>query len=586
MNRWRSALSVVEALPARIARAGLDLFRDLLGPRPRLTASVFVLAVLASVAAGVFIQTKQLPKATVDGVNGMIEAAFASKEDSETFDWEKVNTSRHTLSIAKTRISDVTANGGSLAEVGDNILLATPQGQFSYLDSQYRLHALDLRVRMNLETLRNTALYRETRFDPAGVRTHDLLVIPSDANNVDLYVSFNRFVGDCFEFVVTHTRLHVEGSDIRPVGGWNDIWTASPCIPLKKRGSLFEGLAGGGRMIPLDNDTILVSVGDFQFDGFYEDRQLSADPATDLGKIIALNIRTGASRHYVTGLRNPQGLMFDNQGRLWETEHGPQGGDELNLLQEGGNYGWPFVTYGMVYGSPPTEWPFSPAPGSTDTFIRPRYAFVPSIGISNLIAPDLREFPKWTDTLVVGSLRAMTLYVIRLDGDEVVYAEPIPLEKRLRDIAMLHDGRLAVLTDGGGLIMIQNLEKHPDPKPVTVTGLKALPRPSIEEAPPPSTTNRYQSGRARFMSACASCHSPTGEPSAGPSLQGVFGRPVASLEGYPYSSALKNLGGNWTEDRLVEYINHPNAMAPGTAMPFAGLFDWEVPSLITFLQSQ
>ena len=132
-------------------------------------------------------------------------------------------------------------------------------------------------------------------------------------------------------------------------------------------------------MVRYGSDTILVSVGDHQFDGFYDSQAVAMDPASDLGKLVEVNIKTGASRHFAVGLRNPQGLAIAPDGRIWETEHGPQGGDEVNLMMEGRNYGWPIVTYGMAFGNPPKNWPANPKAGSHDGYTRPRYAFVPSI---------------------------------------------------------------------------------------------------------------------------------------------------------------------------------------------------------------
>src|SRR5262249_39442979 len=158
--------------------------------------------------------------------------------------------------------------------------------------------------------LRRDPLYKQPLFNVALVRTQALLAIRTGADSYDLYATFNRFAGSCFEFVVGRVSLEVNDRMVRPTSAWSDVWIAKPCVPLKDRGRLFVGVESGGRMARLTDDTILVAVGDHQMDGFYDSRAMAMDPANDLGKLIELNIKTGASRHFAIGLRNPEGLTI------------------------------------------------------------------------------------------------------------------------------------------------------------------------------------------------------------------------------------------------------------------------------------
>ena len=553
--------------------------------RKRFNASVaiFLLAYTAGVASvglviGVWLQHKQLPSKLIErwGIDPRAFRLYLEAGSSRVQDvpWQDVNTHLHAIQVATVKVSDVTVRGGSLAEVGGNLVIASPHGQIHYMDASGQLRNLDLRVPMNMEALRSDPLYKEAMFNIAKVRTHGLLAIRTGAQTYDLYATFNRFAGRCFEFVVSKVSLEVNDNTVRPISGWRDVWTAKPCIRLKDRGELIAYEQSGGRMVRLRNDTILVSVGDHQFDGFYDSQAVSMDPASDLGKLVEVNIETGVSRHFAIGLRNPQGLTIAPDGRIWQTEHGPQGGDEVNLMIEGQNYGWPIATYGMTYGYPPRNWPFNPKVGGHDGYTRPRLAFVPAIGTSAIIAPDAREFPNWAGSLLLCSMRASTLYVLKTEGDDIVYAEPIPMQGyKLRDIVSLPDGRLAILADGGWLLLVRNAEIHRgEAQRFEVSGLSSLPPPLPDEGLQlRSTGSAAERGKRYFDSTCATCHSLTGEARVGPPLNGVVGRRFAAVAGFGYSDALKARHGTWTEAQISSFISNPAGMVPGTSMPTTGV---------------
>jgi cytochrome c2 len=506
--------------------------------------------------------------------------------EAQIIQWRNIRTNLHEIQIAAAKVSDVTIPGGSLAEVGGNIVIASTLGQLSYLDVRNRLHPLDTRVPMNIERLRDDPLYKNPLFNITYVRTHDLLAIQTGIDRYDLYASFNRLAGACFEFVVSRIPLEANDQMVRVSGPWRDVWTAAPCVRMKDRGDL-NAEQSGGRMVRLADNKILVSVGDHKFDGFYDSQTVSMDPASDLGKLIELDIETGASRHFAMGLRNPQGLTIARDGRIWETEHGPQGGDEVNLMTNGQNYGWPIVTYGTVYGRPPNDWPFNPKPGRHDGYARPRFAFVPSIGISNIVEPDPQEFPNWAGMLVLCSLRARTLYLLRTEGDDIVYAEPILVDRyRLRDVISLKDGRLAILADGGTLLFVRNGDKHRgDVQHIEVSGLSSLPRPMPEEAPPVDWMTATERGRQYFLGTCASCHSLAGEIGAGPPLNGVVGRRIGAIPEYGYSAALSQRHGTWTEPLIGSFIANTKGFAPSTSMPNTGLGVAQAQDIVAYLKT-
>jgi cytochrome c2 len=521
-------------------------------------AAVFIAGV--SALGAIWLDRNDVPGAVARRVQ-----AWLSQPGPQTIAWRDVSTHYHQLKVAEFPVSNAVIEGGSLEEVGEGLLIASPQGRLSFLDAQGQLHALSPNVPMNLDAIEQMRASHGGVFNTASLRTMDLLAVSTGENTVDLYASHDQIGDDCIEFVISRIVLTISAGMPTPTGAWSEVWRARNCLRFSERGQSLEyPPATGGRMVMRSAEEMLISVGDYGHIGTGRPTE-SMNTANDFGKIIGLNVRTGSARQVAVGFRNPQGLTIDALGRAWETEHGPNGGDELNLVRDGGNYGWPIVTYGMDYTTPPVRWPEAEAIGTHDGYVGPRQAFLPSIGISNLVAPDARVFPHWEGGLLVASLRGQTLYFVRLDGDDVIFAEPIPLGHRLRDIITRRDGSLALLTDGGQLMLIRNAEAGPA-EPFVVSGLGSLSPPLPSEAPR-ADASPEELGRSYFEAACASCHSVTGEGRAGPPLNGVVGRDIASVEGFMYSEALRELDGVWTEDRLRAFIAEPNAIAPGTAMP-------------------
>ena len=155
------------------------------------------------------------------------------------------------------------------------------------------------------------------------------------------------------------------------------------------------------------------------------------------------------------GHRNPQGLaLHPETGRIWEVEHGPKGGDELNILKAGANYGWPRVTYGTNYdGSIITN--TRHLDGMEDAL----RTWVPSISPCGLTFYTGDKFPNWKGSLFTGALSAYALFRIEVDGERYVSEERL-IEGRLpyiRDVRQGPDGLLYLVThsDDGGLFRLE-----------------------------------------------------------------------------------------------------------------------------------
>jgi glucose/arabinose dehydrogenase len=154
---------------------------------------------------------------------------------------------------------------------------------------------------------------------------------------------------------------------------------------------------------------------------------------------------------YSYGHRNPQGLaLHPETGRVWLHEHGPRGGDEINLIAAGANYGWPLVTFGREYHGP-TIGVEPPEPG----FASPLHHWTPSIAPSGMAFYAGEAFPAWRGDLFVGALVHRHLQRLRFRDGQVVAQEKLLTERgwRIRDVRAGPDGYLYVLTDAGNGVL-------------------------------------------------------------------------------------------------------------------------------------
>ena len=168
------------------------------------------------------------------------------------------------------------------------------------------------------------------------------------------------------------------------------------------------------------------------------------------------DVQDWIAENYTIGHRNPQGMAIHPEtGALWVHEHGPRGGDEINILKAGANYGWPITSHGREYSGGAINNGLRSAPGVTD----PVWVWVPSIAPSGMAFYQGDRFPELKDTLLVGSLVFRSLYVVVLEGGVPKREEAILKRRigRVRDVAVGVDGSVLLLSDehGGGLYRLR-----------------------------------------------------------------------------------------------------------------------------------
>ena len=222
---------------------------------------------------------------------------------------------------------------------------------------------------------------------------------------------------------------------------------------------------------------------------------------------------------WASGIRTPYGLAFAPDGRLWELEHGPRGGDELNLIEPGKNYGWPLVSYGKNYNGVPI-----PSPDTRPDLTKPVIYWVPVIAPGNLIFYKGAMFPQWNGSAFASGLGAKTIIRITFDGKGGAQtAERWDLGHRVRDVEVAPDGALWMIEDAkpGGVFRLTPLGMA-----VSAPVAQAAAAPGATTTPDASNGDHMKSVVANNN--CLLCHRVGREGGEiGPSLNGVGTRRTA-----------------------------------------------------------
>ena len=259
----------------------------------------------------------------------------------------------------------------------------------------------------------------------------DVVAHPDFATNQRVYLSYvEPGPGQTSGAVLGYGRL-ATGEGQPRLENFKVIWRQEPKV---------TGNGHFAHRIAFSPDgTMFVSSGDRQ------KMQPAQDPDSDLGKIIHMTAegeRIGG-RFYTMGHRNPLGVAFAPDGRLWSAEMGPQGGDELNLIVEGRNYGWPEVSYGSHYGGEDI-----PDDHSSRGFEEPKVWWNPAISPGGMLIYTGDKFPQWKGDALLGGLSGQNLVRVDIDGDQARKADEWDMDARIRAVDQGPDGSVYLLEDG------------------------------------------------------------------------------------------------------------------------------------------
>jgi cytochrome c2 len=492
-------------------------------------------------------------------VNDTLSKHYPVKTASSEAPVRRVDTSRLPLLLEEIPLDSTgefaggeQLTGGALAKVGDALLVMDKLGNVFDFDFQTKsLRKLDYGVFPN--GIREGILNAGDSSPLYAMRAHYMAYDPITST---LYVSLLHFNSESRHTRFNISAISIDKKTLEKRSNWRTIFESED-VP-EGHGS---DKGSGGRLL-IANNMLYFTIGDFGTGAAQQGK--AAFPAQSLnssfGKIFEYDLSTQKVRLKSLGHRNPQGLTYTQDGRLLSTEQGPQGGDALNVILDGRNYGWPYRTYGTEYGK--FSWPIKSNEGTNNFFEEPLYTWIPSPAISPMI--QISTFnDAWTGDLLIGSLKAQSLFRLRLLKDRVLFSEPIWIGHRIRDIVEFGD-QIILITDDPALIIVR-VDEERLRQNVQGNSLAAL---------------------SPVLSKCMTCHhfGETNPSNLAPTLAHILDRPIASDGFDGYSDGLKKKGGVWDEVSLRKYITNPNEFAPGTTMPNPGLSAREIDDIITLLK--
>lgn len=271
----------------------------------------------------------------------------------------------------------------------------------------------------------------------------DVALAPDFATSGTIYLSWAE-AGESGTRGAAVGRAKLVTDDGPPrLEGWQVIWRQSPKVSGAGHYSHRLAFSPDGRYL-------FVASGDRQ------KLTPAQDMGQNLGKIVRLlpdgtpapgNPFAGqgaiAAQIWTLGHRNILGLKFDAQGRLWDLEHGPRGGDELNLIKPGQNYGWPIVSGGDHYDGAPV-----PRHSTRPEFAAPAISWDPVIAPGDFIFYRGDRFPGWKGQAIIGGMSPKVLVRVAIDGEKAREVARVPMPHRIRDVAEREDGSIWLLEDG------------------------------------------------------------------------------------------------------------------------------------------
>lgn len=336
-----------------------------------------------------------------------------------------------TLDISASATNGGSQRGAALAVLADGSLLLGGGKSGGELFT-YDLESKSLK---KIATLINP----NRRINDSKFAINDIGILAQSSSAVKLLVSYPRLglERNCVEVVIEQLDFNRLTQKVKRVSNW---LISKPCVPI----SAVQHTSG--RFAVIDQSSAYVTIGDLGYPQISDRKKRG-----DLGSIFKVSAK-GAVK-ISQGHRNAQGIVLFNNKDLLAAEHGPRGGDEINLIKPGADYGWPFVTYGQPYGSGDYVRPSKS--GTHAGFIEPLTYWVPSIAPTELVQLPKDGWRQWSNQLLLGTLKEQAVVFIKVDQNlMVVEQEKVDVGHRIRDLEVLPTGVAVATTDSGQLLLI------------------------------------------------------------------------------------------------------------------------------------
>lgn len=377
------------------------------------------------------------------------------KEDSRVI--KSYNGKKVTLKEFKNNFLNYQGPRAYISTYNDKLILISGTGLITYADINNLLSEKRYIKFRSINTNLRKVIKDKTIFQNSNYGIKGMMI-----DNDMIYISVSNFKKeDCINISILKGKINL--NHIK----FNFLFDPNQCVKKKNKYGEFQPIQSGGAMASFDDNSILLSVGEFRF------RTLAQDIKSIFGKILKINKINGQYDILSIGHRNIQGLYFDKDKKVVvSTEHGPKGGDEINInknIEEINNFGWPISSYGEHYPKMVPKNAYIKAPLHKSHkeygFTEPIKFFVPSIGITQIIKSNSKNNDKdFVNNYFFSSMgyedreNALSIHQVQFDDnyEKILYEDKIKIGNRIRDIIFLKKENLLVgfLEKRGSIILV------------------------------------------------------------------------------------------------------------------------------------